>query len=95
MRDVRGARGQTLPLIVFCMFSLIAVSRRGDRRGSWYQSKRSLQSAADAAALAAASQIPNGWSAALSTGTAQYGKNGKPGDSVRTPAAAWPRRTTA
>jgi hypothetical protein len=82
MPDVRGARGQTLPLIVFCMFSLIAVSGAAIDVASWYQSKRSVQAAADAAALAAASQIPNGWSAALSTGTAQYGKNGKAGDWV-------------
>ena len=82
MREVRSARGQTLPLIVFCMFSLIAVAGAAIDVASWYQSKRSLQSAADAAALAGASQIPNGWSAVTSTGSAQYGKNGKPGDSV-------------
>jgi Putative Flp pilus-assembly TadE/G-like len=82
MRDFRSPRGQTLPVIVFCMFSLIGVAGAAIDVGSWYQNKRSLQSAADAAALAAASQIPNGWSTALSTGSAQYGKNGEPGDSV-------------
>jgi hypothetical protein len=82
MRDVRSARGQTLPVIVFCMLSLIGVAGAAIDVASWYQSKRSLQSAADATALAAASQIPNGWSAATSTGSSQYGKNGKPGDGV-------------
>jgi Flp pilus assembly protein TadG len=83
MRDLRSVRGQTLPLIVFCMFSLIAVSGAAIDVGSWYQSKRSLQNAADAAALAGASQIPNSWSAATSTAAAEYTKNGKPGDTTK------------
>ncbi|HEX2377389.1 MAG TPA: pilus assembly protein TadG-related protein [Gaiellales bacterium] len=82
MRDRRGTRGQTLPVIVFCMFTLIGVAGAAIDVASWYQSKRSLQSAADAAALAAASQIPSGWSSALATGSSQYAKNGRAGDSV-------------
>lgn len=82
MRASESARGQTLPLVIFCMFSLVAVSGAAIDVGSWYQSKRSLQNAADAAALAAASQIPKGWSAAVATGSSAYGKNGQAGDSV-------------
>src|SRR5436190_23536213 len=59
-----GARGQTLPLVVFFMFSLIGVVGVAIDVGSWYQSKQSLQAAADAAALAGASQILASWSAA-------------------------------
>ena len=51
MRRLRSSRGQTLPLIVFCMFTLIAVAGAAIDVGSWYQGKRSLQNAADAAAL--------------------------------------------
>jgi Flp pilus assembly protein TadG len=77
-----GSRGQTLPLVVFMMLSLIAVAGAAIDVGSWYQAKRSLQNAADAAALAGASQIPNSWSAATSTAAAEYTKNGKPGDTT-------------
>ena len=64
------------------MLSLIAVAGAAIDVGSWYQAKRSLQNAADAAALAGASQIPNSWSAATSTAAAEYTKNGKPGDTT-------------
>ena len=49
------------------MFTLIAMGGAAIDVGSWYQGKRSLQNAADAAALAGASQIPNDWSSATST----------------------------
>ena len=64
------------------MFTLIAMGGAAIDVGSWYQAKRSLQNAADAAALAGASQIPNDWSAATSTAAAEYSKNGKPGDTA-------------
>ena len=64
------------------MFTLIAMGGAAIDVGSWYQGKRSLQNAADAAALAGASQIPNDWSSATSTAAAEYAKNGKPGDTV-------------
>src|SRR6478752_5965952 len=82
MRRLGSSRGQTLPLVVFMMMSLIAVAGAAIDVGSWYQAKRSLQNAADAAALAGASQIPNGWSAVTSTAAAEYTKNGKPGDTA-------------
>ena len=82
MNRLGNSRGQTLPLIVFCMFSLIGVAGAAIDVGSWYQAERSLQNAADAAALAGASQIPTGWSAATSTAAAEYAKNGKPGDTA-------------
>ncbi len=67
--------GQTLPLIVFFMFSLIGVSGLAIDVGSWYQSKHSLQAAADAAALAGASQIPSSWSNASAAAASQFAKN--------------------
>jgi putative Flp pilus-assembly TadE/G-like protein len=74
--------GQTLPLIVFFMFSLIGVSGLAIDVGSWYQSKQSLQAAADAAALAGASQIPSSWSNASAAAASQFAKNKKPGDAA-------------
>jgi len=50
--------------------------------GSWYQTKRSLQADADAAALAGASQLPISWSAAQTAAQAEYAKNGNNSDSV-------------
>src|SRR6476469_3239693 len=82
MHRLGNSRGQTLPVVVFLMFSLIGVAGAAIDVGSWYQAKRSLQNAADAAALAGASQIPNGWPAASSTAAAEYAKNGRPGDSA-------------
>jgi Flp pilus assembly protein TadG len=50
--------------------------------GGLYQAKRSVQAAADAAALAGASQLPAGWSYARTAAAANYAKNGKAADSV-------------
>ena len=50
--------------------------------GQWLVARRSLQAAADAAALAGASRIPGGMSGAQSTAQAQYVKNGQAGDTV-------------
>jgi hypothetical protein len=50
--------------------------------GSLYQVKRSVQAAADAAALAGASQLPAGYSYAQTAAAANYAKNGKGGDTV-------------
>jgi Flp pilus assembly protein TadG len=49
--------------------------------GSWYQQKRSLQSAADAGALAGAAYLPVSWAAANTEATGQYAKNAS-GDTV-------------
>ena len=77
---IRDDRGQALVLVACFMFTLLAMSAVAIDVGSWYQSKRSAQSQADAAALAGASQLPSGnWN-----GTAlQYAaKNAAAGDSA-------------
>ena len=50
--------------------------------GQWYTTRAQLQSAADAAALAGASQLPSGFGAAYSTAQANYHINGQTSDTV-------------
>ena len=51
--------------------------------GSWYQARRAAQSAADAAALAGASQLPAGWSYAQNAATSEFSNN-RPGSDTAT-----------
>ena len=78
----RGERGQTLPLVVLFVTSLIGMSGLVIDVGSWYLSKQHLQAAVDAAALAGASQLPSGWAAASSTAGSEFANNDLPGDSA-------------
>ncbi len=64
------------------MFSLLGIAGVTIDVGSWLQSRQSLQAAADAAALAGASQLPSGWGTAQSTAAAEFGKNSQAGDSA-------------
>ena len=82
MKAFRGERGQTLPLMVLFVTSLIGMSGLVIDVGSWYLSKQHLQAAVDAAALAGASQLPSGWAAASSTAGGEFAKNDEPGDSA-------------
>ena len=82
MHERRSCCGQTLPLIVFCMLTVIGFAGAAIDVGSWLQSKRSLQNAADAAALAGASQIPRDWASATAAATAEFAKNRKTGDTA-------------
>jgi hypothetical protein len=50
--------------------------------GHWYQQKQQLQASADAAALAGAGSIPQGWNQATSTAATIYAKNGLATDTV-------------
>jgi Flp pilus assembly protein TadG len=75
-------RGQTLALLVIFMMSLVGMAAMAIDVGSWYQARRSIQSAADAAALAGASQLPAGWSNAQTAAQAEFAKNSKVGDSA-------------
>jgi Flp pilus assembly protein TadG len=80
-RDPRRTQdGQTLPLLVLFMFSLIGVAVLVVDVGGWHVQKQQVQAAADAAALAGASQLPAAWSYAQSAAVGEYGKNGKSGD---------------
>jgi uncharacterized membrane protein len=47
-------------------------------------SSSSVQAVADAAAIAGASQLPTGWSAAQTAANHEYLLNGKPSDTVTT-----------
>jgi Flp pilus assembly protein TadG len=82
MKAFRGERGQTLPLMVLFVVSLIGITGAVIDVGSWYLSKQHLQAAVDAAALAGASQLPAGWATASSTTGGEFAKNNQPGDSA-------------
>ena len=75
-------RGQTLVLITVFMMSLLGMAALAIDAGSWYQTKRSVQAAADSAALAGASQLPAGWTVARTAAQTEYATNGKAGDTV-------------
>jgi Flp pilus assembly protein TadG len=69
-------------LVVLFMFSLLGIAGATIDVASWLQSRQSLQAAADAAALAGASQLPSGWGTAQSTASTEFAKNGRAGDSA-------------
>jgi Flp pilus assembly protein TadG len=81
-RRTASQRGQSLVLITVFMMSLLGMAALAIDVGSWYQTKRSLQADADAAALAGASQLPAGWSFAQTAAQANYAKNGSGSDTV-------------
>lgn len=68
------ARTDACPFTLF-LFALLGISALVIDVGYWYQQKRSLQSAADAGALAGAVSLPAGWSSATSTAAGEFGKN--------------------
>jgi len=81
-RRFRSERGQSLVVISVFMVALIGMAAIAIDAGSWYQTRRSLQADADAAALAGASQLPAGWSYAQSASQAEYARNGHASDTV-------------
>jgi Flp pilus assembly protein TadG len=81
MNHARSQRGQTLPIITLFMFAMLGMCALVIDAGSWYQQKRSLQSAADAGALAGAAYLPVSYSAAGTAATGEYGKNAT-GDTI-------------
>ncbi|MDX6538468.1 MAG: hypothetical protein QOI71_78 [Gaiellales bacterium] len=68
MRTVRGERGQVLIVVMFAMLALLGVAAFAIDVGYAYYAKRQLQSAADAAALAGAQDLPD---VTAATATAQ------------------------
>ncbi len=78
----RAERGQTLPLIAVFMTVLLGMCALAVDVGGWTQDRQSLRAATDAAALAGASALPQGWAAAQTAAANEYAQNGKPGDSV-------------
>ena len=81
MMNAGSQRGQTLPIITLFMFAMLGMCALAIDVGSWYQQKRSLQSAADAGALAGAAYLPISWSAAGNAAANEYAKNAT-GDSI-------------
>ena len=80
----RCQAGQTLPMMMFFMVSLLGVAGLVIDVGGWYLQKRQVQAAADASALAGANQLPAGWSYAQTAAQTEYTNNGKAGDSTTT-----------
>jgi Flp pilus assembly protein TadG len=74
--------GQTLVLFVVMLMGLLGVAGLAIDYGFWALNKNQVQSAADASALAGASQIPAGLGSAGATAQSQYLKNGVASDSV-------------
>jgi len=74
--------GQVLALCAVFLVVLMGMAAAAIDVGSWYLARRQVQSAADSAALAGASQLAVSWSSAASTAAANYATNGKSGDSV-------------
>jgi Flp pilus assembly protein TadG len=74
--------GQTVVLVTVFMMSLLGAAALAIDLGNFYLTKRAVQAAADASALAGASQLPVSQSAALTTANGMYAKNGKASDSV-------------
>jgi Flp pilus assembly protein TadG len=68
-------RGQTLPLITLFMFVLLGICALAIDAGLWYQQKRQLQNGADAAALAGALSLPQGWTQASSSAGTEFSQN--------------------
>jgi Flp pilus assembly protein TadG len=83
-RGRRGQAGQTLPMMMFFMVSLLGVAGLVIDVGGWYLQKRQVQAAADASALAGANQLPAGWSYAQTAAQNEYTSNGKASDSTTT-----------
>ena len=82
--DAKPSReaGQTLVLITVMMVGLLGIAGFAIDYGFWALNKNQVQSAADASALAGASQLPAGQASAGSTAQSQYAKNGAASDSV-------------
>ena len=74
------SEGQALVMMTLFLFCLLGAAAVAIDVGSWYWSKRQLQAAADASALAGAANLPISWSQAHSTAASQFGKNGTSGD---------------
>jgi len=72
---VRNQRGQSLVLAVVALVSLLGMAALVLDVGSWYRAKRSLQSSADAAALAGAQALPDAPSSGTSLAQTYATKN--------------------
>jgi Flp pilus assembly protein TadG len=79
---LKSQRGQSVVTVVIFMAVLIGVAAIAVDVGSWYWTRRQVQAAADASALAGASRLAESWTQANATAASQYAKNGRIGDTV-------------
>jgi Flp pilus assembly protein TadG len=78
----RGQSGQAMPMLVIFMVVLVGAASLSVDVGHWYLTRAELQRAADAAALAGAAQMPQGFAAAQTAAQTQYLANGLAADTV-------------
>jgi type II secretory pathway pseudopilin PulG len=74
--------GQTLPLVALLLTGLLGVSALVIDAGNLYQQRQAVQAAADAAALAGATQLNAGWAPAQTAANQTYARNGLASDTV-------------
>jgi hypothetical protein len=79
-RRLRDDRGTAVVMFVLLFTALVAFGALAYDFGSWYRAQRNLQSAADAAALAAAQDLPN--TATASTTATNYATNNVSGSTA-------------
>jgi len=71
VRRARSESGQVFVFVVVVLFVLVGMAALVIDGGSWYRAQRQLQSAADAAALAGAQELPTGSAEAVAADYAQ------------------------
>jgi len=76
MNHRRNERGQAAVLSVVFMVALLGAMAMVLDVGSWFREKRATQAAADAAALAAAQELPGNTGSARAVGNSYLAKNG-------------------
>jgi len=76
MNPLRNERGQAAVLSVVFIAALLGAMAMVIDVGSWFREKRATQAAADAAALAAAQELPGNTGAATAMGNSYLAKNG-------------------
>jgi Putative Flp pilus-assembly TadE/G-like len=76
MSRVRSESGQTITILVFFLFVMILMAGAVMDVGAWFRADRQTQNVADAAALAAAQELPGDPGLATATAISYAGKNG-------------------
>jgi Flp pilus assembly protein TadG len=76
VRRFRAQRGQVMALTAIALVGICAVAGFSIDVGSWYRAHRAQQAIADAAALAAAADLPNSTSQATTDAQSYAAKNG-------------------
>ena len=72
-----------MPLLVLFIVSLLGIAGVVIDVGGWYLGKQQVQAAADAGALAGATQLPVGWSYAQPAAQGEYTKTARAATQIR------------